>query len=241
METQIKIQTKDKKFIYGTFAPSTKKLNQLVIFVHGFTGHQHEHIFFNGAKLFSQKGFDTFRFNLYDGDHKDARKFSDTKISLHGEDITTVVKYFRKKYKRIFLVGHSYGGTSLLFIDQSAVDGLVFWDAGYIDSTDATDHIRYNKCLDAYILEWGTEIIAGKKFIAELKNFPDCGKLIKNIKKPVLFITAGKIAKQGEKYYKHANNPKKLIKMKLADHCFNSWKQEDLLLENTLNWLKSVK
>ena len=239
MEKELKIKTLDKKIIYGTFAEAEKKSNKLVIFVHGFTGHQNEHIFFNGAKFFTKNGFDTFRFDLYAGG-KNSRNFRDTKISLHGSDITTVIKYFRKKYKKIYVIGHSYGGTSLLFVDQSLVDGFVFWDASYISSKDATEDIKYNKDLDAYISEWGIEIIIGKDFIDELRNFPDCGKLIKQINKPVLFITASrKIAsKMGKKYFKSANNPKKLVDIKTADHNFNKWRDEETLFKETYNWLK---
>ncbi len=241
MQTEIKIKTADKKTIYGTFVPGDKKAEKLVVFVHGFTGNQNEHIFFNGAKFFSSNGFDTFRFNLYAGG-KGSRNFRDTKISLHGQDISTVVKYFRKKYQKIFVVGHSYGGTSLLFTDQSLVDGFVFWDASYITSKDASAQMKYNKVLDEYILDWGIEIIVGKSFVEELKNFPDCGKLIKQINKPVLFISAGEKgnAKPGEKYFKQANNPKKLVNLKTATHCFDDFKDEEKLFEETFSFLRDL-
>ena len=93
-------------------------------------------------------------------------------------------------------------------------------------------------------MDWGIEFLVGKKFIEELKKFPDCGKLVKKINKPVLFITAGN--KKGNftagiKYFKHANQPKKLIKFASADHNFNKLKDERRLLEGTYLWLKNVK
>ena len=98
-EIEVKIRTPDKKVIYGTLGRAKKKAGTLVVFVHGFTGHQNEHIFFNGSKLFAQKGLDTFRFDLYTGGKKGARHFRDTSISVHGKDINAVVKFFRNKYK----------------------------------------------------------------------------------------------------------------------------------------------
>jgi esterase/lipase len=242
MEKEIKIKKFDKKVIYGTFVGSKKKSNKLIVFIHGFTGNQNEHIFFNGAKFFSDRGFDTFRFNLYAGEGKNSRHFEETKISLHGKDINTVVKYFRKKYKSIYVVGHSYGGTSLLFVDQSTVDGFIFWDASYINHKDVTENMKYSKNLNSYILDWGIRIIVGKKFIEELKKFPDCGKLIKNIHKPVLFIGTGKGNINGaKKYYKKANNPKKLVNIKNADHNFNKLIDEERLFKETYNWLIYIK
>ncbi len=241
MQKEIKIKTADKKIIYGNFVPSDKKAEKLVVFVHGFTGHQNEHIFFNGAKFFSSNGFDTFRFNLYAAG-KGSRNFCDTKISLHGQDLSTVVRHFREEYKKIFVVGHSYGGTSLLFADKNIIDGFVFWDASYIGPKDATAQMKYNKQLDSYILDWGIEIIVGKNFVEELKNFPDCGKLIKQINKPVLFISAGEKgnAKPAEKYFKYANEPKRLVNIKTANHCFDRFEDEERLFQETFSFLKDL-
>jgi len=237
MEKELKIKTPDKKIIYGSLVCSGKKSDKLVIFVHGFTGHKDEHIFFNAAKFFMEKGFDTFRFNLYAGG-KGSRNFGNTKISLHGRDINTIVKYFRKKYKKIYVIGHSYGGTSLLFTDTNLIDGYVFWDASYVSAKDTKGGLKYNKKINAYITDWGLDIIVGKDYINELKNFPDCGELIKNIKKPVLFITANKGgSKNGIAYFKKANMPKKLVKIN-TDHNFNTLKAEKILLEETYKWIR---
>lgn len=239
MEKEIKIKTNDKKIIIGTLGKDNKKTDKLVVFVHGFTGNSNEHIHFNGSKLFSSKGFDTFRFNLYSGEAKNTRHFKDTSISLHGSDIDTVVNFFRKKYKLIFVVGHSYGGTSLLFTNYEFIDGYVFWDASYISSKDVTADIKLNKNINRYVMDWGVEMLIGTKFIEEIKNFPDCGGLMKKIKKPVLFVTAGRLgnSKADVKYFKMANQPKELINIKTADHNFNNWKDEEELLNKTYSWL----
>ena len=239
MEKDLKIALPDKKNLYGTLARAKKKSDALVLFVHGFTGHRNEHIFFNAAKIFASHGFDTFRFDLYGGG-KRARRFRDTTIRLHGLDITRAVSYFRKQYRRIFVVGHSYGGTSLLFADQSAIDGFIFWDASYIEWKYDKEGLVFNKFLGAYLLDWGIEYVVGKPFVEELIHFPDCGKLIADIRKPVLFVTASKHgnAKAGKKYFKMANNPKKLIDIKGANHTFDTHSAEDDLLEATLAWLR---
>ena len=112
MEKQIKIPIANKKYIYGTLRGSLK--NPLLVFVHGFTGYKDEHIFFNGARFFEKKGFSTFRFDLYNW-NKDARKLEECTLSLHGEDLDTVVKYLRKKgANKIFVAGHSFGGVTVL-------------------------------------------------------------------------------------------------------------------------------
>ncbi len=237
MEKKIKIKTKDKKVIYGTLSSSQKPSRKLVVFVPGFLGNQNEHIFFNGAKYLMNKGVDAFRFDLYSGE-KGGRHFRDTKISIHGKDLNSVINHFKNKYKKIYLVGHSYGGTTLLFTDPSNITAMIFWDAAYVKPRKK--EFPYNKKFKSFIVDWGYEAIVGQGYVDELKNFPDCGELIKKINVPVKFITAGVLGneKAGKEFFAKANNPKKLVNIKTADHNFNGFKEEERLLEETYAYIK---
>jgi len=237
MEKYIQIKTPDKKVIYGTLSTAKKSNSKIVIFVHGFLGNQNEHIFFNGAKFFNENGFDAFRYDLFSG-NKNGRHFRDTKISIYGDDLNVVIKHFKKKYKDIYVVGHSYGGTTLLFTDCTFVNSLVFWDASYIKKR--RKEFPYNKKFKSFVMDWGFEAIVGKEFVDELKNFPDCGKMISKIHVPVKFITAGKMGneKAGKKYFARANNPKEIANIKPANHNFDNFNDEKRLFLETLNWIK---
>src|SRR3989304_3753719 len=124
METQLKIKTPDKHIIYGTLRPAKRKSSTLLIFVHGLAGHQDEHIFYNGARYFSEKGINTFRFDLYTGE-KGGRILTKCGISTHAKDLDTVVKHFRKKFKEIFVAGHSLGGLTIQASNTDLVDGVI--------------------------------------------------------------------------------------------------------------------
>ncbi len=239
MEKEIVLKTRDKKSIYGTIVGVNS--DTLIIFVHGFTGHRNEHLFFNGSKYFSQKGFDVLRFNLY-GWMENSRTMLDTSISIHGKDIDFVVNHFRKEYKKIIVAGHSFGGTSLLFTNQNLIDGYIFLDATYVDKDSKEWKVKYNKSAGGHIFNEGLVFIVGKKFIDELRNFPECGELIKNIKKPILLITAGGAgnSKAGKKYFKLANNPKKLVNIEGANHCFDHVEHEAKVFEEIGIWLKNL-
>lgn len=148
MEQAIKIPLENKKHIYGILRGSLS--NPLVIFVHGFTGHKDEHQFFNGARFFEKNNFSSFRFDLYNW-HKDARKLEDCTLSLHGQDLDTVVEYFKDKgVKKIFVIGHSFGGVSVLLSKKRSFDALVFWDSSA--DKDVSLKARYVKELDKYYL-----------------------------------------------------------------------------------------
>ena len=236
MQKDLKIKTKDNYYIYGTLNTPNKIPTKLVIFVHGFTSHRNEHILFNGSKFLVNKGFDTFRFDLYGGE-KGARNMVDCTISINGEDINTVVNYFSKKYKNIYVVGHSYGGTALLFVKQEKVSKFIFWDPSYIEK-DQDQSFVYKKEIDSYVVDWGVSYIVGKKIVNELKNFPDCGEMISKFTKPVFFVGAEKGAKNHcNKYFKKASNPKELKIIKGADHNFNNFEHEEILFKETFNFI----
>ncbi len=236
MQKTIKIKTKDNHYIYGNLYKANKKPKGLVIFCHGFTGHRNEHIFFNGAIFFSQKNYDTFRFNFY-GPEKGARHFEETTISQHGKDLTTVINYFKNTYQKIYLVGHSYGGTSILFSDTQHVSAVVLWDASYVVGENEKKDSDWKIMNGEYYIDWGMSIKVGKKFTDELFNFPDCGDMASKIKKPIQYIGAGK-GLDAKKYYKATNTTKDITIIKNASHNFNSPETEKELFTETYNWIK---
>ena len=236
MQKTIKIRTKDNHYIHGGLYTKNKKPKGLVIFCHGFTGNQNEHQFFNGSIFFTQKGYNTFRFNFYGG-KKGERHFEQTSISQHGSDITTVINYFKDKSKKIYLIGHSYGGTSILFSDTKYISAIVFWDASYVIGENEKKDSDWKKIKNRYCIDWGMSIVVGNKFVKELFNFPDCGKLISKINSPIKFIGAGR-GIDAKKYYKVANRPKGISIIKDADHGFNTPETEKKLFEETYSWIK---
>lgn len=242
MEKDIVIRTKDKYKLFGTVQDPTGNSKGLVILVHGFTGHKDEHIFYNSSKFFVDKGYSVFRFNLY-AHNKGARNFENTSISIHGEDISKVVNFFTKDYKEIFVIGHSFGGTSLLFTEEKNISGFIFWDASYIEVEKERKDFTYIKELDIYSLDFGMRILVGKRYVEELLSFPDCGELVAKITKPIYFIGASKGGnKMVNKYFKKSKSKtKKTDIINGADHCFNKHEHEADLIKKTFEWIKSLK
>jgi len=239
MEKPIKIKTSDKHIIDGTLTKSERHSNALLIFVHGLTGYPNEHQFFNGARYFSRRGFNVFRFYLYSGSEK-GRLLTSCTISTHARDLNTVVRYFRKKFKKIFVVGHSLGGPTILLSDTSLVDGIVLWDSAEPRSKWDRKYFKYNKCLDAYIINWGTECIMGKKMYEERMKLPTHKELIQRIHTPIKVIVAEKgiLQKAGREYFKYAHKPKEFAIIKNAGHTFDEEGVEEELFKETYNFLR---
>lgn len=238
MEKEIKIPIGSKKYIYGTLRGSLK--NPLVIFVHGFTGYRNEHQFFNGARFFEKKGYSSFRFNLYDW-KKDTRKLEECTLSLHGEDLDTVVDYFRSNsVKKIFVVGHSFGGVSVLLSKKKGFDAAVLWDSS--GDKDVKLKAKYIKELDKYYYEgesaYGFTI--SKEMYEENNNKLKPSELVKEIHVPIKIIAAGSgvLINEGKQFLQNANNPKSFAIIPGATHCFDEDGAEEMLFEETYQFLK---
>src|SRR3989344_8782590 len=238
MEKNIIINTNDNHLIYGTLN-SKKKSKKLIIFVHGLLGNRNEHIFYNGAKFFSKNSFDTFRFDLYNG-RKKGRKLKECTLAVHAKDTNTIVNYFRKTYDKIFLVGHSYGGLTVMKSNLSSVSGIILWDAASTTNTEWASAMEYIENLDAYLLSWGIDYIIGKHILDESQKLPHPKELMSKVNVPIKIICAGKstLLKDGKIYYKYAKNPKEFTIIKNARHNFNEEGSEELLFKETLKFLK---
>lgn len=242
MEKQLKLKTKDGHTIYGILTTSPKNFGKLVVFVHGLTGHKNEHQFYNAAHFFPKNGFDTFRFDLYNGD-KGGRQLSDTTVRTHASDLEVVLKYFKNKYKKISIVGHSLGGPTIVAADTSGVDSIVLWDPsdmlGLKDVVEGQERtLKQNKISGVYIVDWGVEYLLGKKMAEEFKTLKPA-RLASNIQKPIKIIAAEKGNPKGSKeYFKYASSPKELVILKGVGHTFDEEGAEESLFIETLSWIK---
>lgn len=236
MEENIKIPLADGHVIHGVLRGKLEA--PLIIFVHGFTGYKDEHMFFNGARFFEKHGISTFRFNLY-GEDKDERKLNDCTLSLHAEDLDTVIDYFKDKVPSITVVGHSFGGVVVLLSKKQKFDKVVLWDSTG-NPNEVTDPARYVKELDKYYNhEWGVASTFSKDMYEENKTIKP-NELVKNIHVPIKIIVAGAgdLVEAGEQLFENANEPKSFTKVWDAHHNFNENGVEETLFQVTLEWIK---
>jgi hypothetical protein len=238
MEKQVKIKTKDGFTIYGILN-SAKKSDKLIIFVHGLGGNIMEHQFFNAVPFFTKRGFDALRISLYEYEN-DARRLRNTTLSIHGEDVKIVAKKFRNKYKRLYAVGHSFGGPSILLSDPNVFDAIVLWDPTYRPSfkSHSSKRLRFVKALNAYVLDWGIELLIGKGMI-EHANTLKADQLLGRVTTPIKIILAAKgNGKYRKEYERDVPHPGRVVFMKKADHNFTDLASEEDLFKETLSWIK---
>ncbi len=239
MEKEFKIKAKDGKQIYCKLRGSLK--NPVIVFVHGLTGYMDEHQFYNGARYFEKRGFSNFRFNLY-SDEDDARKLHQCSLETHAADLNRVVDYLkRKKAKNIYVVGHSYGGPTILLSETKNYKAIVLWDPT-LHFKKLFENKEYSKKFKGYFKEWSFKFFIGKKFVKEAEDIVDkYWKITTKNYSPIKVILAGKGNAQSllkKKFFATLNKPKEMIEIKKAGHTFSEDGMEEKLLGETLRWFR---
>ncbi|OGH60932.1 MAG: hypothetical protein A2848_00055 [Candidatus Magasanikbacteria bacterium RIFCSPHIGHO2_01_FULL_50_8] len=238
MEQDLTINTPDKKKIYGRLRGTSKKT--LVILVHGLCGHMDEHQFYNAARYFEKRGMSAFRFNLYDW-HEGARTLNDCSFEVHARDIDLLVTRFKKQgYKKIVVVGHSFGGPSILFSTKKQFDAMVFWDPSFDETLDWFENIDTQNKKPRYELTDIFSVMIPRVLIEEIRAFRPA-KIIAGFEKPALFIIAGKGELQNvRKTFDAAQEPKKFHLIKKATHSFQEDGVAEELYKVTADWIKKL-
>ena len=213
----------------------------LIICVHGFASSQREHIIFTGCMFFSQQGFDTFRFDLYSSEEK-GRRLEETNLSIHANDLSTVINQFKTRYTHIFLIGHSLGGPVIGLSDLTSITSICLWDPRIrLDTFEEKLGVRSLPLTDYYLLDWGATIVVNKKIFSEWKQF-DNHAFVKSLIVPVKITTA----KVHCWNYQHWPEFLPLIPAEYAyheidhaDHYFDTKESEQELFDETLLWFNN--
>lgn len=236
MEEKIQMPTNDGHIIYGTLNYQGKKNDKLIIFVHGLTGNQNEHQFYNAARFFTKAGFTTFRFDLYSWKEK-GRILTDCTIKTHVEDMNTIINFFGDNFKEIYLIGHSLGDLTILYSDLERIKSIVLWDPS-IKLGEFEDDLSYNKELDLYVLHWGVESLMSKQMFEDWKSADS--SLVEKITKPTKIICAeqGKLKDKWKDVIDKIQVPYEFMILKGAGHCFDEEGIEEDLFGETLSWFQ---
>ena len=234
MEKNIQIETYDNHLIYGVLN-SKKEASKLIIFVHGLTGHKNEHQFYNAAKFFPENGFATFRFDLYSGE-KNGRTLSECTIETHSSDLNAVIENFASDFNKIYLVGHSLGGPTILLANVDKIKSIVLWDPSFNILKGLSDEMQFDKRIDKYILKWGTEYLLSKEMIESWKRLDD--KILPHFIKPTKIICAGQgvLFKDWKEKIKVIDVDHEFYIIKDAGHCFDEIETENELFNETVKW-----
>jgi len=238
MEQEIEIKTTNNHIIYGTLNSLSGDNGTLIIFVHGLSGNQYEHHYFNAVPFFNKKGFNVFRFDFYARAPR-ARLLSESTITTHTKDLEFVIKHFKDRYTNIVLVGHSLGALAILNTDLSNILKIVLWDPTTNLENIKEKNGSLNTALGQYIFHWGMDILISKEMVEEWGK-SNLNELVDKLTIPCKFIFAGDRRKYDlwKPFLKKIKVKNEIAIIQRATHCFYEEGTEQKLFEETLNWLK---
>lgn len=239
MEQKWVIDTPDKHKIYGIKTYASNPSKKAIFIVHGLACSMNDYALKRAADYF-RKDYDVYRFNLYDCQNS-GRHLEDCTLLTHADDLNVVLNNFGSAYDQIFLIGHSYGGTTIMIANPKNITAVSLWDPSFnLKGIQEDFKSNYEECGNVYKLKWGTTILMGKAMYdhATEMNENACIALAKNFLSPVQVLTAG------NDYYKDKplsynsfgdpNNIREIIED--ADHCFFDGNTCDDLLSKAENW-----
>lgn len=214
MEYEVEIPTDDGHIIHGTLNSTGCNSKGIIIFVHGITGNQHEHQYYNAPAFFNPKGYDIFRFDQYSGEKK-ARKLRECCLTTHANDINTVLSHY-KNNENIIVVGHSLGCVAMTKADLSPANKIVLWDpTNGMKDLAAKGGIKgaNNKSY----LDWALTFEISEEMVSEWKAFDEKEHNFLNDPK-YYFIFAGAYDKF--EHWAHSIDSKNSIIVPKATHRF---------------------
>jgi len=234
------LDTPDGFKIYGVLNRSEKQKNdKAILYVHGMPFSAYDYAATRMAHTFPKKGYDVIRPNLYYWD-EGARSLVDCTFKIHAADINQVYKFYQKKYKKIFAVGFSYGGPSLMESRINQFDAVSLWDPTYIPAK-TVEMNEYKKIRNLHVSMLGTTHVRGQTSI-DAANAYDRNyavSLAKKCKTPLQVIYAGRDAfwiEEGESFHTHAKGQTDERIVSETQHFFHEEGASEKLLRYTKKW-----
>jgi|GEM_PF-2179186 len=247
MEEKFSVDTSDGKKIYGIKNYTDGKKKSAIFIVHGLGGSLTEYQHKRAADFF-QSEYDVYRFNLYSA-HKNARKLIDCNLKVHAADLKTILDFYAKDYDGIYLIGHSYGATTVMVTQpkNENIKAVSLWDPTFNPSR--FKDIPENKSLIEHhkfrTLNWGMNVLATHELFDEAAKLDAdiCIKLANNFGHPVQVIHAreGLFIEDEVSFHSfgHKENVREIIEG--AGHCFCENNTCDELLDRTSKWFKKFE
>ena len=218
-----------------------QKSKWIIIFVHWLTSDQNEETFVQWEKFFNENWYSTIRFNLY-WDLPGERKLDEACLKDNIDDVNGVLDFCNAKwYKKIFLVGHSYGWIVNLYVNHDNISWILMRDSS-IWWKQLLNDVYLDENWKYYIDRWDWyRHYIGKKLYQDFQiSSEEFLQKISEINVPIKIIWAEKwLWETAKQYYEYANEPKELKIISCADHRFLDWGMSELL-EESQEWLNKL-
>lgn len=244
-----RFKAKDGMVIDGYFTENSENnRNKLIIILPGLTGMAQQYIFIALRDILILKGYDVFIANLYSSEEingKSPRCLLEINTERHICDFDEMIDHFSEKYKKVFAIGHSLSGRTLLFSNNSKLSAQILLDpAGMKEENKMKAELEsFQKNLkdsNYKYIDWGDgmfHIVGGTATEMVYTPVKVLENATKNIKVPTLFIKAGNET-IANGYEEIIPNIAKHITIKNACHVFVEYGKAKEVADNITDYLK---
>lgn len=211
----------------------------LVILCHGFTGHKGEsgRLFVQTARAFQKAGLNVLRFDFM-GSGDSSGDFNQMTPNTQILDALDVLAWGRKRYKKVALLGLSFGGATSIcasfqakvrpdaLLTWSSVPSLVWWNAKPAEGKKSSSLDPLN---------------VGKKFFTDRPKV-DVPEAYNALEIPRLQIQGDNdIPEFRERFEAFCPKGNPQVTHRVipgADHVFTTWAHRKVVIAESAKWLK---
>lgn len=223
-----------------------KKLPTIIL-AHGFGAEKTEDGMFDDvASTLTNTGFLVFRFD-FSGLGESKGDYSKTTLTKLTEDLRSIIDFVKSQPRvdtgKIGLVGMSFGTSVSIALHAPEIKAYVLLGSVanpyevlknlFMQYTFNPDGMSFR------ITSEGEHIQMGPQFWKDFTNY-DLLKTVAEIRRPVCIIHGEKDSKapllEAESFYNAAQEPKKLIVIKNADHGFYEPNEREKMVRETVDW-----
>lgn len=243
MEQKFKLDTSDGFRIHGVKNSVNDNADQAVFIVHGMAGHMYEYAL-KFAADYLQDNYDVYRFNFYSA-NKDARKLIDCDLSVHIADLQAMLDEYAPKYKKIYIIGHSYGGVVIMNVNMPDNAKCVsLWDPSFaLDSFGEWESVdaKGRKC---YIMPMAFDVLINEQMREDIAKITReyCLEAGEKFPLPIQVIhgTRDLFGRYEESYSSRGNAKNVREYIEGAKHSFANLDHSKQLLEKTVAYFKAI-
>ena len=232
------------KRIYGLMSRSAAgDGSRLVLMAHGFTGHPDEFLFRHARDRFLAAGYDVCRLAFYWWP-ADARRLDDTTLALQADDLRRAFDALAAGM-RVFVIGHSYGGTTAMLANLPAA-AQSLWDCLFVPARLWPDRLAmdFAPALGKYITRDGARMLVNPAMRDEALGYglDNMRRLAAALRSPTQMVAAaaGGHTDPAQDWSDALPPGSARLVVPHANHTFTSGTTIDDLCRATLDWFSGV-
>ena len=227
--------------------PINQHPHNFAIFAHCFTCTKNLSAVRNISRSLTSSGFGVLRFDFTGLGESDG-DFEDSNFSGNVEDLLSAADYLNKHYKTpSLLVGHSLGGTAVIFAASHLKDVTAVATIGAPSNPEHVKHLFQNSLEEiqatgnAVVNLSGRDFTIKKQFIDDLER-QSLPEVAKKLRKALLIMHSPQdltvSINNAEALYKSAHHPKSFVSLDGADHLLSNKRDSQYAGDVISGWAK---